>query len=300
MLIDAVGSFWDAGYKYYLKHREPGQVDAEGKPTSTTLGMVNIQGDWDAFSFQVCGVDRDKEMGLFYNVWEEDVQWGKTDEQTMWAMWTYSKRAIIYADKEETQQVGWLDITGSGMWYQKKKESEVWDEDENGNKRKRSKVEWDSDCKVLGFKYKFSAFNMPMLIKYNKVLGGGFASATQLEFTASNAWAPDVPVWTARGGSSWSADVESFDNSDPVSAILAAYAISCRLSPPKFKEGAQKMCEKHIKLGMPQGYADHKGLSAADFEARFGSYAAPVPVVYAQAVAAYTPPPVAQPVFAAP
>ena len=73
------------------------------------------------------------------------------------------------------------------MWYQKKTESEVWDKDDNGNDRKRMKVEYDSDCKVHGFQYKFSAFNMPMIIKYNKV-PGGFFNASELSFTAYNAW----------------------------------------------------------------------------------------------------------------
>ena len=53
MLLDAVGGMFDDGYTYYLKHRAPGQVDADGKPTSTVLGTVNIKGEWDAFSFQV-------------------------------------------------------------------------------------------------------------------------------------------------------------------------------------------------------------------------------------------------------
>ena len=45
MLLDAVGSMWDAGYSYYLKHRAPGQVGEDGKPTSTVLGAVNIKGE---------------------------------------------------------------------------------------------------------------------------------------------------------------------------------------------------------------------------------------------------------------
>ena len=45
MLLDAVGSIWDDGYNYFLKHRAPGQVDENGKPTSSTLGAVNIKGE---------------------------------------------------------------------------------------------------------------------------------------------------------------------------------------------------------------------------------------------------------------
>ena len=72
MLLDAVGSMWDSGYVYYLKHRAPGQVDWEGNATSTTLGAVNIQGDWDAYSFKVSGAGRDVDIGPFYDVWDGD------------------------------------------------------------------------------------------------------------------------------------------------------------------------------------------------------------------------------------
>ena len=115
MLVDAVGSMWDDGYVYYLKHRAPGQVDADGNATSTTLGAVNIQGDWDAFSFKVSGAGRDIDIGPFYDVWDGDFDWGMTSEQCIWAVWTYSKRAVIYKDYEMTEQIGWLDITGYGF-----------------------------------------------------------------------------------------------------------------------------------------------------------------------------------------
>ena len=114
MLIDAVGSAWDSGYNYYLKHRTPGQVDEDGKPTSTVLGAVNIQGDWDAFSFKVSGAGRDIDIGPFYDVWDGDFDWGMSSEKCIWAVWTYSKRAVIYKDYEMTEQIGWLDITGYG------------------------------------------------------------------------------------------------------------------------------------------------------------------------------------------
>ena len=87
MLLDAVGSIWDSGYKYYLKHRAPGQVDAEGKPTSTVLGAVDIQGDWDAFSFRVSMADRDVDFGPMYDHWEGDIDWGMSEERSIWATW---------------------------------------------------------------------------------------------------------------------------------------------------------------------------------------------------------------------
>ena len=122
MLIDAVGSFWDDGYTYFLKHRAAGQVDEEGKAASTTLGAVNIRGDWDAFSFRVCGADRDVDVGPFFDFWDGDIDWGVSNEQRLWAVWTFSKRAVLFSDREMTKQIGWLDITGSGTWSEYQEE----------------------------------------------------------------------------------------------------------------------------------------------------------------------------------
>ena len=118
MLLDAVGSFWDKGYSYFLKHRSPGQVDAAGKKTSTVLGAVNIRGEWDAFSFKVSGGDRDLDIGPYLDLWEGNVDWGISSSQRMWATWTLSKRAVLYSDEAMTNQIGWLDVTGSGTWFE--------------------------------------------------------------------------------------------------------------------------------------------------------------------------------------
>lgn len=96
MLLDAVGSMWDEGYSYYLKHRSPGEVDDEGKPKSTVLGATDIKGDYDCFSFKICGADRDKDIGLMFDNWDGDFDIGMTTEEQLWAVWTYSKRAILW------------------------------------------------------------------------------------------------------------------------------------------------------------------------------------------------------------
>ena len=41
-----------------------------------------------------------------------------SDHKTIWATWTYSRRAVLYEDHEQTKQIGWLDITGSGTWHE--------------------------------------------------------------------------------------------------------------------------------------------------------------------------------------
>ena len=64
----------------------------------------------------LAGKDRDRDIGLFVDLWDGDVDWGMTSEKKLWAVWTYSKRAVLYKDKDMTEQIGWLDITGSGTW----------------------------------------------------------------------------------------------------------------------------------------------------------------------------------------
>ena len=204
MLLDAVGSFWDKGYSYFLKHRSPGQVDAAGKKTSTVLGAVNIRGEWDAFSFKVSGGDRDVDIGPYLDLWDGNVDWGISSSQRMWATWTLSKRAVLYSDEAMTNQIGWLDVTGSGTWFEEAPLSSfnstrgtlpLWpatppltpslllpaqvrtrivnDTDADGRSVTRHEQYRHTDCKTRGFRYKFNIFNTPMTIRYSDNLAGG-------------------------------------------------------------------------------------------------------------------------------
>ena len=107
-----------------------------GQPTSTVLGAVDIKGEWDAFSFKVSGADRDVDFGPYLDLWDGDIDWGVSDERSLWAIWTYSRRAILYKDYEMREQIGWLDITGSGTWYEWEEERVVHDTDEDGEVRR--------------------------------------------------------------------------------------------------------------------------------------------------------------------
>jgi hypothetical protein len=299
MLLDAVGSFWDDGYRYYLKHRSTGQVGEDGKPTSTVLGAVDIKGDCDGFHFQVSGGGRDMDFGPYFDLWDGDIDWGVSSTRVTWATWSYARRAILYSDYEMTQQIGWLDVTGSGTWHEWEQEEVIYDTDADGNTHVRHEWHRHQDCQTHGFRYKFNIFNTPMLIKYAKTGGGLFSKAT-LNFTASNAFAPDVPLFTVTGDGNKNAHVETFPNSDPVSTILAAYAISCKLDPADFSRGAERMCGRHIPLGSSGGLSGFVGMPEAEFEQTY-SYPAPVPEVFAQAAASYAVPlPASMPMMVAP
>ena len=288
MLLDAVGSMFDAGYTYYLKHRAPGQVDAEGKPASTTLGAVNIKGEWDAFSFQIAGADRDISLRPFMDIWDKDIDFGITKDRTLWAVWTYSKRAILFADHEQTKQIGWLDVTGSGTWYEHEEQVTVYDTDQNGNRTARQETRRTVNCKTNGFRYKFNVFNCPMQITYRKE-GRGFFKSSKLHFTAANAFDPNTPLFNVESDGGSNCTITSYPNSDPISTILAAYAISCKLDPDEFNSGAKSQCERHMSLGMHPGFSNFIGMDERSFEQKF-SYPAPPPPVFAQQVAAFVMP----------
>ena len=298
MLLDAVGSMWDDGYVYYLKHRAPGQVDEEGKAASTTLGAVNIKGEWDCFSFKISGASKEEDFGPVYDMWDGDIDWAASSEKDIWAMWTYSKRAILYSDYDQTQQIGWLDISGSGTFHEWEESRIVWDEDEDGNKTQRYEYEHHQDCKTHAFQYKFNVFNTPMIINYDKV-SGGFWKSSKLNFTACNAFAPDVPLFKVTSDGESNASITTFANSEPVSTLLAAYAISCKLDPKEFNQGAEKQCSRHIRFGMYPGHSEFHGMPFEEFVQKF-SYPAPPNPVFAAQIAEWTPPPPQVLVFAQP
>ena len=290
MLIDAVGGIFDKGYSYFLKHRSPGQVDADGKPTSTVLGAVDVKGEWDAFSFKVSGGDRRTDFGPFLDLWEGDIDFGVSSSETLWAVWTFSKRAVLWADHAMTKQVGWMDVTGSGTWYEHEYYETVWDTDDKGRRSSRRESRRTTKCQIHGFRYKLNVFNCPMVVSYKNKTAGGLFSAAKLHFTAANAWSPDVPLFTVVSDGENNAEVQTFDNSDPVSSLLAAYAISCKLEPSDFSHGARQMCERHMHLGMWPGTSNFVGMAEQTFEQTF-SYPTPPPPVFAQAVASFVPPP---------
>jgi len=206
----------------------------------------------------------------------------------MWATWTLSKRAVLYSDEAMTNQIGWLDVTGSGTWFEEVRTRIVNDTDADGRSVTRHEQYRHTDCKTRGFRYKFNIFNTPMTIRYSDNLAGGrFWEKTALKIKAVNAFAPDVPLFKCTGDGEQTCSIETFENSDPVSTLLAAYAISCKLDPKDFNYRADSMCERNLWLGMPPGMSNFVGMPEAEFEARFASYPAPVPVAFATQVAAF-------------
>ena len=67
-------------------------------------------------------------------------------------------------------------------------------------------------AQVRGFRYKFNVFNTPMVISY-QISGGTWRQSPKLTFTAANAFAPSVPLFTVEGDGEKSATVKTFANS---------------------------------------------------------------------------------------
>ena len=82
----------------------------------------------------------------------------------------------------------------------------------------------------------------PMTINYKKT-GGSFFSASKLHFSAANAFAPGVTLFTVSGDGESNCAIETMANSDPVSTLLAAYAISCKARGPP-PPRARDLCDR--------------------------------------------------------
>ena len=169
-------------------------------------------------------------------------------------------------------------------------------------------IERITRCRTQGFQYKFNVFNTPMHISYSKS-GGSFWDNPTLRFDpklnsplgpgwffyvvapivryrASNAFAPGVPLFTAVSDGDRNCTIETFQNSDPISTLLAAYSIACRLDPKEFGSGTEKMCERHIRLGMWPGHSEFIGMEPEDFEREF-SYSAEVPPPFQEEMSSF-------------
>ena len=121
----------------------------------------------------------------------------------------------------------------------------MWDEDEDGNKTQRYEYEHHQDCKTHAFQYKFNVFNTPMIINYDKV-SGGFWKSSKLNFTACNAFAPDVPLFAFAVG-------EGSNSGE--GAAFALHPLLTRSGPPLLGAGRAARLRRRAasRLGQRRG-----------------------------------------------
>jgi hypothetical protein len=76
-----------------------------------------------------------------------------------------------------------------------------------------------------------NVYGKDFVVQYDKVKSGGLFSSDTLMFQASSPEGMPLFVVTAKGST---ANMQTFSNSDPVSAMIAAFAIALKLTPKSF------------------------------------------------------------------
>jgi len=258
MLIDAVGSLFDSDYDYYLKYRP------EGVDESHVLGCANLKKEDDYMYFQVTyshqRYGRRPSSGR-----KRHRRW--TDLEVC-ANWVICRRARLYSDKEQTQLIGLLQIAGQGT-YRHTYHREDWEAcvktDDGHEWRHRSSTRDSEDTDIAQWYYKMDAYAQPFHIYFENEPGSWF-TADKLTFTAYHA-ALGLPLFRVVSDGSSEAELQTFSNSDPVSSLLAAYAISIRLDPKEFKSNCEAYCKDNVSLYCPPGLVGGFGLYDAAYEA---------------------------------
>jgi hypothetical protein len=190
-----------------------------------------------------------------------------------------ARRCRLYADREQSQLVGRLQIAGSGT-YARHYHKETWKQkvtytktDKEGNKTRhtkwvhRSKVTDTNDSDLQHMYWKMVAYGQSFNIYYNEASSGSWLKAATLTFQCVSD--SGMPLFRVVSNGSSSATVETFSSSDPVNAILAAFAVSLKMEPKEFKKVVEGNNERSIPLQAQAGYVSGFGLNDAEYEAAF-------------------------------
>jgi len=283
LLMDAVGKITDNEYDYYLKYR------AAGMETSLILGCANLKKDYDYMWFLVTGSrtthGRHHDTGNRRNI-----RW---KDEAISAKWIIARRARLYgpppkeaAEAEEktakslqTNCIGRLQIAGTGTYWRHRR-FEEWEElcthtttDSEGNSS--TYESWDYKCDtndrrdtdLHSFNYKMNAYASDYAIQYEKESSGSWFKSDNLTFQATNM--AGLPLFRIISNGKSEASLQTYSQSDPVNAMLAAFAISIKLEPKEYKSTCEDYCFEQIKLGLPPRHYGGFGPPDADFERLF-------------------------------
>jgi len=283
LLMDAVGSITDNEYDYYLKYR------AAGMEKSLILGCANMKKDYDYMWFYVTGSRTNTgflpPMGNRRNI--------RFKDESISAKWIIARRARLYgpppkeaAESEDktaaslqTNCIGRLQIAGTGTYW-RHRHFEEWEElcthtSTDGEGNTTSYESWDYKCSTRdnrdtdldSFNYKMNAYRSDYAIQYDKESSGSWFKSDALTFQATNM--VGLPLFRIVSDGSSKASLQTFSQSDPVNAMLAAFAISIKLEPKEYKKTCEEYCFSEIKLGLPPMYYGGFGPPDADFERKF-------------------------------
>ena len=112
-----------------------------------------------------------------------------------------------------------------------------------------------------------NAYKTDFNIQYDKTSSGSWFSSDKLTFCASSL--SGLPLFKVVSDGSKNASVQTFSNSDPVNAVLAAFAISIKMEPKEFHGVCAGYCKSNISLDSPPNHYGGFGLHDEAFEAKY-------------------------------
>jgi len=267
LLIDAVGGMSDSAYDYYVKYRPKGASE------STVLCCANMKKEHDymwyevTYSHQQYGRHRSTPS-------RRNRKW--TDKQVS-GRYIYARRARLFSDKEQEILCGRLQIAGTGT-YQRHFHRETWRQKVRykvkKGKRTVTKTKWvsrsstsdHSDTQLDHFFYKMHAHGIDFNIQYHEKASGSWFESDTLTFQASHEQS-GVPLFKVVSDGKTAASLETYSQSDPVAALLAAFAISIKLEPKEFHGVCRDACKRNFSLDSHAGHIGGFGLNDTEYEA---------------------------------
>jgi len=282
MLCDAVGGVFDNEYDYYLKYR------AKGMPESKILGCANMKKDEDYMWYNVKFARQTNGRKPDYGD-RRNISWY---DKAVSAKWIIARRARLYgappddakkkAAELQTQCVGRLQIAGHGTYwrhvyheeweqYEEYTEYEGEGEDKVAVKKHRwvhkSTHQDDYQTDLLDFNHKMNAYRTDFFIQYDQQSSGSWFSSDKLTFLATSG--NGLPLFKVVSDGTKEATISTFSQSDPVNAVLAAFAISIKMEPKEFDKVCKGYCFDHISVDSYMGMYGGFGDDDAQFEAKF-------------------------------
>jgi len=317
LLMDAVGGIFDSYFDYYLKYR------ATGMEESIILGCCNMKKDYDYMWNKVTYAHQ--HYGRRFPTYNErNRRWV---DKAVSAKWIIIRRARLFDGtpgpngEKQHKLVGWMQIAGMGT-YHRHYHRETWEErrtrkDKDGNEEEYWTTCTDgfdrSDTDVKDFRYKMKSYMTEFNIQFDSESSGSWLTSDKLIFLATRA-GDGMPLFKVTSNGKSEAQLQTFSQSDPVSALLAAFGVSLKMEPKEYQRVCSGYCHSHISLDSHPGQFGGFGPTDAEFEQMcptpnlgqpaagfsYGVTAEAIPMAMPVVTAVpFTPIPTATPVFAA-
>ena len=245
---------------------------------SLVLGALNLKKEHDymwysvTYSHQKAGRHRSTPR-------KRNRRW---TDKVVKANFIIARRCRFYQDLEQTKLVGRLQIAGSGT-YERHYHHESWQQketyyvkDKDGKRHRKTKWVHRSSTidqpvtNLTHFYHKMNAYGTNFNIQYDeKKAGGGFFDAAELVFICTSDGG--LPLFKVVSDGVKAATIETFSQSDPVNAILAAFAVSVKMEPKEFLKVVKEYNRSNISLNSITGTYGGFGLNEVEYEAKFAT-----------------------------